>query len=1115
MRHLILGACPLLLALACQPDQNLGTRNAAPDASITSHQSGEVVLEGSTVTLHGLVSDADHDAADLQVTWLAGGVTACEAASPGVDGSTSCETTLDLGEETVTLEVRDPMEASGAAIVELVIEATEAPQATILAPEEGGTYYSDQKITLEGTVGDAEDEAQDLLVWWESDLDGELDLDVEPSSDGTVSDATYLSEGEHFLSLAVLDSGGKSDSDSVVITVGPPNTAPTCTITAPESGTAGAEGETVVFQGEVSDPDIPANWLDVTWSSDKDGDLGTSSPDSGGAVAFPWDGLSVGTHVVTMAAADEVDGDCSAFVLYTVGTPPEVSLEAPVSGDLFGEGDTVTFTARVSDSEDASGDLDLSWVSNIDGVLSSSPADSTGLAQFTSGDLSAGSHTLTLTVTDSAALYAVAMVTFTVNGLPSAPAVSLTPDPATTSDDLQVALGTPSVDPEGATITYGYAWYQDGTLSSASSSATLDASATTRDESWRVVVTPSDGTHTGLAGEATITVGNSAPAITGATLGPDPASESDTLTCTPVGESDADGDVVSFVYAWLVSGVDPGTSDSTLTGSHFDRGDTVSCTITPSDGTDAGASVASNTVTIGNSAPSVTSATIGPDPAFAGDTLVCSYSGYYDGDGDPDASTIAWTVGGTAVGSGASLSYAIVGGDAVLCTVTPSDGTDTGTDVSAALLVSNSAPSLASVTISPNPAIGSDTLSCAYSGFSDPDGDADVSTVDWTINGAWAGSSTTLSGGFVRGDTVSCEATPSDGADDGSPVSDSLLIGNAPPTVSTVTLSPSAATTDDVITAGVSTSDPDGDTVTLTYAWSVDGSAVSSDTTLDGATWFDKGQVVAVTITPYDGTDSGSAVSSSGLTIDNTPPEAPGISLDPSDPEAGTDDLVCSVTTGSYDADGDGVSYSFTWTVDGADYPIDWDTGFASSGWTGPTTTTWTDDTVPAADLLAGEVWSCTVTPHDGDDDGSTASGSATVQAPVATCVSSTSSLVLAGPHTQYGLCWYLGLQGKTCDEVCSAVGGSNLASSADALWGDNCSGAESDDVSTWFYDNGNAASWASYTGSTSYHTLGYGYTGSHYYGKCSGGTSTTHGTYPGDSNGDSTRALVCPCFTE
>ena len=1112
--HALLALLPLLIT-ACQPDQSLGTRNDAPEASITSHQEGDVVLEGDTVTLRGMVSDADHDDANLLATWFAGSTTACAAAAPSQDGTTACETSLELGQETISLEVRDPLDATGAAIVVLVIQATEAPTATIFTPEPGGTYYSDQKITLEGSVSDAEDEAQDLLVWWESDLDGELDLDVEPSSDGTVSDASYLSEGEHFLTLGVLDSNGKSDTDDVIITVGPPNSAPTCSITAPDSGAAGAQGETVIFEGLVSDPDIPANWLEVAWTSDKDGDLGESQPDSGGAVALPLDGLTVGTHVVTLAAMDEVGGDCSAFVLYTVGTPPQITLEAPTTGDLFATGDTVTFTARVEDSEDAPGAMSLSWISNIDGELSSDGPDSTGLAQFTSSALSAGDHSLTVTVTDSDALFATALVTFTINGLPSAPSISLTPDPATTSDALQVSIDTASSDPEGDTISYAYSWYQDGVLSGASSSSTLPSSATSRGESWRAVVTPNDGTHSGPSGDASISIDNSAPSITGVSLSPDPAGESDTLSCTPSGGTDPDGDSISYDYSWDVSGVDPGTSSATLTGTHFDRGDTVSCTVTPSDGDTSGAPWTSNTVAIGNSTPSVASVTISPDPATAGDTITCSYTGYSDGDGDPDASTIAWTVNGSAAGSAATLGLAVVGGDALLCTVTPSDGTDTGASVSAALLVSNSAPSIASVTISPNPASSTDTLSCSYGGYSDPDGDADHSSIDWTINGAWATSGATISAGFVRGDTVACSVTPDDGVDDGSPVSASLVIGNSPPVVGTVTLSPSGAATDDVLTVGASHSDPDGDSVSLSYAWTVDSASAGSASTLDGATAFDKGQVVVVTVTPSDSIDAGSPVSSSGLTIANTPPTAPVVSVSPEDPEEGSDDLVCAIDSASDDADGDSVSYSFAWTVDDWDYPSDWDTGFASSGWTGPTSTTLADDTVPAADLLAGEVWTCTVTPDDGDDDGATASASATVQAAAASCVTVSSSYVLDGPHAQYGLCWYLSLQGETCDTICSVVGGSNLASSADGLWSDHCSAAEPGDVSTWFYDNGNAAGWSSATGSTSYHSLGYGYTGSHYYGKCSSGTATSHGTYPGDNNGSSTRSLVCPCFWE
>jgi hypothetical protein len=57
--------------------------------------------------------------------------------------------------------------------------------------------------------------------------------------------------------------------------------------------------------------------------------------------------------------------------------------------------------------------------------------------------------------------------------------------------------------------------------------------------------------------------------------------------------------------------------------------------------------------------------------------------------------------------------------------------------------------------------------------------------------------------------------------------------------------------------------------------------------------------------------------------------------------------------------------------VDGVDYPVgvfdSGDTGFA---WVGPSTTTWTDDTVPAEDVAMGTEWTCTALPNDGDDDG-------------------------------------------------------------------------------------------------------------------------------------------------
>ena len=118
----------------------------------------------------------------------------------------------------------------------------------------------------------------------------------------------------------------------------------------------------------------------------------------------------------------------------------------------------------------------------------------------------------------------------------------------------------------------------------------------------------------------------------------------------------------------------------------------------------------------------------------------------------------------------------------------------------------------------------------------------------------------------------------------------------------------------------------------------------------------------------YDGNSlvDGKAAVFRGCHFVNSPPEAPVVSVTPSTPLEG-DELVCNIDTPSTDFDGDSISYSFSWTVDGTPY-----VGTMAS-------TTYTDDTIPAGTVLVGEVWECSVTPNDGTDDGAAGLGAATV----------------------------------------------------------------------------------------------------------------------------------------
>ena len=100
----------------------------------------------------------------------------------------------------------------------------------------------------------------------------------------------------------------------------------------------------------------------------------------------------------------------------------------------------------------------------------------------------------------------------------------------------------------------------------------------------------------------------------------------------------------------------------------------------------------------------------------------------------------------------------------------------------------------------------------------------------WKRNGstiAGASSSTldlTSVAGLDRGDSITVEITPNDGTADGTTTTASKTIVNSPPTAS-VGITPDPPTTDQTLTATVTASDLEGDSITLTYVWTKSGSA--------------------------------------------------------------------------------------------------------------------------------------------------------------------------------------------------------------------------------------------------------------------------------------------------
>jgi hypothetical protein len=557
-----------------------------------------------------------------------------------------------------------------------------------------------------------------------------------------------------------------------------------------------------------------------------------------------------------------------------------------------------------------------------------------------------------------------------VDVLNSPPTASLQVEPAAPGSHEDITATATGQDDDGDLVSFDYLWSLEAD-GSTHSGDTLPSELTTAGDTWTISVTPSDDEGEGEPASMTVRVDNSLPEIESVLLWPDPAYETDTLH-VQVMASDVDGDELTLIYAWTVDGsvVLEGEQDS-LTGDHFDKHQQVQVSVTANDGFGDSEPMNSDSLTISNSPPSASGASLDPAELYEASVGSCVGSGWQDPDGDAETYATSWWVDGVLVSSASTLDgTSFDRGQAVACGVTPDDGDDQGEIlVSEPVEVLNTPPTITSASLSStSPQVG-DTLTATISGASDDDGDTVTTSYTWTVDGALAGTSDSfLISGASSGQQIQVQVTPHDGFEYGSPVSsDVAVLVNSPPEVQVITLTPDPCTTDDTLSATVLASDPDGDAVSNSYAWTVDGASIPPTTSsLNGASWFDKHQVVQLTVTPSDGSDSGSAVSSDAITVANTPPTAPGVFLNPTVPYPGGDDILCEISPGSSDDDGDTVSYGFAWTVDGVAF-------------SGATTTTHSGDTVPAASTALDQRWACTVTPNDGEDDGDVSSATTVV----------------------------------------------------------------------------------------------------------------------------------------
>ena len=211
------------------------------------------------------------------------------------------------------------------------------------------------------------------------------------------------------------------------------------------------------------------------------------------------------------------------------------------------------------------------------------------------------------------------------------------------------------------------------------------------------------------------------------------------------------------------------------------------------------------------------------------------------------------------------------------------------------------APVIQRVAISPeSPVPGTEIRAVVEA--SDPDGDPLRYQYVWTRNGriVLKGDKSVLYlVDLSKGDRIEVSVTASDGRQQSEAASARARVGNRPPVLSAVTLEPFGdVRAGKVITATPLAKDPDNDTLTFTYAWTINGSAAGRERTLD-TKGLKRGDRIQATVVASDGSSESRETSSPVLMLGNSPPSITQL------PASRSDDGTFQYTFVARDPDGD------------------------------------------------------------------------------------------------------------------------------------------------------------------------------------------------------------------
>ena len=144
-----------------------------PEATITSHDESVLLYSDYQAMFRGQVSDPNHPTTSLMVQWRMNNEILCDWNPPDESGESLCSHTPTEDQTHLELIVKDPLDATATADLNLNLMANQAPVVEILFPQTQDTLLVEQPILFSGQVIDDVEPTPSLTLSWHSNRDGD------------------------------------------------------------------------------------------------------------------------------------------------------------------------------------------------------------------------------------------------------------------------------------------------------------------------------------------------------------------------------------------------------------------------------------------------------------------------------------------------------------------------------------------------------------------------------------------------------------------------------------------------------------------------------------------------------------------------------------------------------------------------------------------------------------------------------------------------------------------------------------------------------------------------------------------------------------------------------